>query len=135
MNCEKVRIKLSAYMDGEVDAEHYREIAAHLEQCPDCRREREELGGVDMLIRRLSRYDLPSGFANSVASRARDMASPGPGRHFFLRAWQALLDRSEKFLDLLEPEARAGARPLDEFDDIPAAFIGYAYFRLLGSQK
>jgi Spy/CpxP family protein refolding chaperone len=33
------------------------------------------------------------------------------------------LDYSERFFELLEPEARSGTRSLDEFDDIPASFI------------
>lgn len=57
------------------------------------------------------------------------------GRPFFLRrAWEALLGYSE-FLNLLEPETPDGTRSLDEFGDIPASFIGYAYFKALGSQR
>ena len=53
MKCERVQIKLSAYMDGELDASLHREIADHLKQCPECREELEELSGADTLLRGL----------------------------------------------------------------------------------
>ena len=46
-----------------------------------------------------------------------------------------MLEYCERFIELLEPEARVGTRSLDEFNDIPASFIGYAYFRILGSES
>jgi predicted anti-sigma-YlaC factor YlaD len=46
VKCEAIRMRLSAYMDGEVDDELHREIAGHLRQCSECRQELEELGGV-----------------------------------------------------------------------------------------
>ena len=61
--------------------------------------------------------------------------APGPSRQFLHRAWKAMLEYCERFIELLEPEARVGTRSLDEFNDIPASFIGYAYFRILGSQR
>jgi negative regulator of sigma E activity len=135
VNCEKVHIRLSAYMDGEVDAELHREIAGHLNQCAQCRGELEELGGVDAMLRGLPQYVLPADFAKAMVARVQDAVSPEHSGHLLHRAWKALLEYSEKFLELIEPEVRNGTRSLDEFNDIPASFIGHAYFRLLGSQK
>ena len=135
MNCERVRIKLSAYMDEEVDTELHQVIADHLNQCPQCREELEEIGGVDAMLRGLPQYVMPADFAKAIIARVQDAGSPVRREHLLHRAWHALLGYSEKFLDLLEPEAHAGTHSLDEFDDIPASFIGHAYFRLLGSQK
>ena len=39
--CTQVIASLSAYIDGEVEAEEYRLIALHMSECPPC--EREEL--------------------------------------------------------------------------------------------
>jgi len=135
VNCERVQERLSAYMDGEVDGQLYREIAGHLNRCPQCREELEALGGVDAILRDLPQYVPTADFAKATAAKVQDTVFRGQRGHFLHRAWQALLEYSEKFLELLEPEASTGTGSLDEFNDIPAAFIGDAYFRLLGSQK
>ena len=135
MNCEMAQRKLSAYLDGELDAALHQELAGHLRQCPGCREELEELGGVDILLRSLPQYHPTADFAQVVVSRVQDRVAPGQSRPFLIRAWKFLLEYAEKFFELLEPEARVGTRSLDEFNDIPASFIGYAYFRILGSES
>ena len=80
-------------------------------------------------------FNPPADFAKVVVSRVQDSVSLEPRRHFLAQAWETLLDYSEKFFELFEPEARAGTRSLDEFNDIPASFIGYAYFKVLGLQR
>ena len=134
MNCERVQARLSAYMDGEVDGQLHREIAGHLNRCPQCREELEALGGVDAILRDLRQYVPTADFAKATVAKVQATVSRGQRGHFLHRAWQALLEYSEKFLELLEPEVSTGSGSLDEFNDIPAAFIGDAYFRLLGSQ-
>lgn len=135
MKCERTRQKLSAYMDGELDAGLHRTIESHLEQCPGCRKELEALGGVDLLIRELPRYSPSPNFAEVVAARARETIAPEKRPHLIHHAWAALLTYSERFLDLLEPEGGRRARSLEEFNDIPASFIGHAYFRALGAER
>lgn len=135
MKCENVQIKLSAYMDGELDPGLHEEISGHLMQCPACREELDELSGVDTLIRDLPQISLSDEFAKAVVARVQDSVSYEPKEHFLHRAWKVLLEYSEKFFELLEPESRIGTRSLDEFNDIPASFIGYAYFKVLGSQR
>lgn len=135
MKCERVRMRLSAYMDGELDTELGREIAGHLKQCRECQEELEELSGVDLLVREMPRCFLSADFSKVVVSRVQDMASTGRSPGFLHRAWTALLEYFERFFDLLEPEVRAGTRSLDEFNDLPACFIGYAYFKAIGLQR
>lgn len=135
MKCENVQIKLSAYMDGELDPGLHEEIAGHLRQCPKCREELEELSSVDTLIRGLPQLSLSDEFAKAVVARVQDAVASEPKEHFLRRAWKVLLEYSEKFFELFEPESRIGTRSLDEFNDIPASFIGYAYFKVLGSQR
>src|SRR5690349_20833433 len=43
VNCNKVSHLLSAYMDGELLGYEHRLIHQHLQHCPDCRVEYEEL--------------------------------------------------------------------------------------------
>ncbi len=43
MNCRKVRKRLSAFIDDQVDPGEKEEILTHLNQCPGCRNEMETL--------------------------------------------------------------------------------------------
>jgi anti-sigma factor RsiW len=122
-------------MDGEVDAELHREIAEHLKRCTQCRDELEVLSGVDLLLRGLPQHELSADFAKDVAARAQHIVARKQSVSYHHRAWNALLGYAERFLELLDPEARGGTRSLDEFSDIPASFIGYAYFKALGLNR
>lgn len=45
--CDKIRNKLSAYLDGELSPEEMAEVAAHLETCPDCSALLEKMRKID----------------------------------------------------------------------------------------
>lgn len=122
-------------MDGELDAGQHRGVAEHLTQCAGCREELEELRGVDSLLEGLPQLSLSAEFAQIVATRAQETGLMERKPHLLSRAWNAMLEYSERFFELLQPESRIGSRSLDEFNDMPASFIGYAYFRVLGSQR
>lgn len=122
-------------MDGELDAELHRGIDDHLKKCPECREELEEFTGVDTLIKGLPQLTLPDDFAMSVVASVQNAVSFKPRRNHLRQAWKGLLEYSEKFLELLKPDSNVGTRSLDEFNDIPTSFIGYAYFKVLGSQR
>jgi hypothetical protein len=135
VKCEKIQLKLSAYIDGEDDATTHLEIDDHLKRCPECREELEALSGVDILLRDQPQLSLPADFAKVVVSRAQDMASVEPRRVVLRWTWKTVLRFCEKFFELLEPQALIGTRSLDEFNDVPTSFMGYAYFKMLGSQR
>ena len=46
MNCKQIKKKLSAYQDGQLPAEEMKIIAAHLQVCPACSSELEEMNAV-----------------------------------------------------------------------------------------
>lgn len=50
MECLQCVERLSEYLDEELDADEYREIEAHLQCCPDCRRVMSELAAVSKEI-------------------------------------------------------------------------------------
>ena len=124
-------------MDGELDAALSREVEGHLKQCPDCREVLEEFSSADVLLRALPRYSPPARFADGLLSRLQDreMELPEESQRFLRRFWKALMEYSERFLELLEPEAPSSTRSLEEFNDVPESFIGYAYFKIIGSQR
>jgi len=131
VNCEKVRTRLSAYVDGELDAGLHEEIAGHVKACPRCRKEAEEFRRVDARIKELSSYPLPGDFARAVRSRVQETLCGERSLPFAHRAWKSFLDSCQRFFDLLNPEVPAGSRSLEEFNDLPPSFIGHAYFRIL----
>lgn len=128
MKCAEVTLKLSAYMDGELDPSTARAVAGHLDACSACGKEFEAFSRVDGLVRALPRADLPEGFAAALASRARPRRPAQPTRSFDM--FGRVLRFFEAFYNLLGLEVAPATRALDEFNDIPSSFIGYAYFRV-----
>ena len=43
MDHEQITELLSSYLDNELDEERRRLVEEHIERCPDCRKEREEI--------------------------------------------------------------------------------------------
>lgn len=76
MKCDKSVEILSGYLDGELDPEHAREIAAHIKHCASCQRELAALRSVDELVKKVE-----------VA---------GPSREFFFGINRKVMDRVRK---------------------------------------
>jgi anti-sigma factor RsiW len=132
MKCELARLKLSACLDGEIDGGLYSEMTSHLEHCQRCREEMESLAGMDALLKGLPRLVPSPGFTASTVALARELTLDTPGESWLRRAGNAILSASEMFLELLEPQERERTGSLDELNDIPTSFMGYAYFKALG---
>jgi hypothetical protein len=126
MNCYETRELLSTLLDEALDTREREEIQAHLDGCPDCRR---ELDGLRSTVSWLSRVDhprAPMGFVDRVMAEVR----PVPwyrrlGRMVFLPLSiklpleaGAMLVIAVLGVYLLQrtPELRDAARP-----DLPAA--------------
>ncbi|MCX5884533.1 MAG: zf-HC2 domain-containing protein [Proteobacteria bacterium] len=50
MDCKGVKRRLSAYVDGEVEQQERKNIAHHVNSCPDCTREMKALQDTCLLI-------------------------------------------------------------------------------------
>jgi len=50
-NCEGLQAQLNSFLDGELDAAHSVSLSAHLEECPDCRRELAALRSTQAILR------------------------------------------------------------------------------------
>jgi len=85
MNCHETRDRLSDLLDEALAAPERAEIGAHLDGCPDCRRELERLRATVSLLARIERPRAPVGFVDRVTAAA----SPVPwyrrlGRRLFV---------------------------------------------------
>jgi len=78
--CEHVQERLSAWLDGELEAAARREVAAHLEACPGCRGELALLSRLDAALGTLE-APLPPRLPEKVLARLR------PRRRYW---WQSL---------------------------------------------
>jgi len=121
MNCHETRERLSGLLDDALDASERALVGAHLDTCPDCRRELDRLRATVSLLSRVERPRAPVGFVDRVMAAAR----PVPwyrrlGRRLFLplniklpvqAAAMVLIAVLGVYLLQRTPEWRDAARP------------------------
>jgi len=79
MDCKKTRELLSEYIDGRLAVDEAAALAAHLEECSECRELERELRATVALVGDLERREAPAGFAEGVgAALERRMLLEGP---------------------------------------------------------
>lgn len=81
MNCRRVQLHLDAFRAGQLSPWRARRVAAHLEGCPACRAEREQLQQLDAALGRWIVEDEPRpGFERRVWNRIRaaERQQPAP---------------------------------------------------------
>jgi len=71
MNCHDARDRLSDFLDEALGPPELAEVRAHLEGCPECRRELERLRATVSLLARVERPRAPLGFVDRVMAAAR----------------------------------------------------------------
>lgn len=71
MNCPEARELLSALLDEALDARERGEVQAHLDSCPDCRRELDGLRSTVALLSRVEHPRAPVGFVDRILAEAR----------------------------------------------------------------
>ncbi len=86
MNCEKTTERLGAYLDGELGEQEAAQVQEHLEACPRCAAELEELRRLDRLLSALPGMDAPEGFARRVRRAAERARRPARLRPVLARA-------------------------------------------------
>lgn len=72
MRCEQITELLSAYIDQMTSVKENDAIVAHLESCPDCRRELEELQSMTAMLHDLYTPQLPEKFAQELRQHLND---------------------------------------------------------------
>ncbi|MCD4813931.1 zf-HC2 domain-containing protein [bacterium] len=66
MKCEAVRKKLSAYIDQEISPELARQMNAHIQSCPSCQKEAEDL---KQLWQTMGEWDAPDILSEDFETR------------------------------------------------------------------
>jgi hypothetical protein len=131
MQCQSVQRKISAYIDGELDADLFRSMENHISRCGACRKLVADFKKVDDWVGGLPKFDVNPDFIGQILEKAGE-----PNAQVVRRDW----DRSvvapvirfmSSFMDLLEGKDSPSTGILDEFSDFPPSSIGYIYFRLL----
>jgi hypothetical protein len=128
MNCHDARERLSDFLDDALDAPERAEIRVHLEGCPDCRREAEQLRATVSLLSRVERPRAPADFVDRVMAAAHSVPWYRKlGRWLFLplgiklpaeAAAMVMIAVLGVFLLQRTPEMKDAARP--EFQSPPS---------------
>ncbi|MDI3316892.1 MAG: anti-sigma factor [Bacillota bacterium] len=79
MNCRRCRALLPAYLDGELPEGVRLRVRAHLELCPACREEADELTAVTGMLAALPDPPLPAGLEQRLHLRLVEAAGSGAG--------------------------------------------------------
>lgn len=131
MDCPEVSARISAFIDGEQDPAVSRELSLHFRQCSGCREEFAAFSRVNALVKGLPRHELPALFVKEVVLKLGEMQAPRRSATLIQRAGTYLLSFFEKLFNLLDPASSPSTHALEEFNDVPTSFMGYAYFRIL----
>jgi anti-sigma factor RsiW len=136
MQCRQAMARISAYIDGELDAASHNDLELHLRQCPQCRAALNELLGVDHELRSLRRAELGPDFSRRLITvmgecGIRDRADV-PGVLTAIATSSGLV---EGLRDLFGLATQSGNSPLDEFNDFPPLSMGSVYFNIFGQSE
>jgi len=136
MQCQQAGARISAYIDGELDAASHNDLESHLRQCPHCRVALNELLGVDHELRSLPRVELGPDFSRRLITVMSECGMPDrtdlPGVLPAVATFSGLV---EGFRDLFGPAIQSGNNPLDEFNDFPPLSMGSVYFTIFGQSE
>ncbi|MBD3337031.1 MAG: hypothetical protein GF355_16070 [Candidatus Eisenbacteria bacterium] len=78
MECDALRERLQAYVDGELESAEAGTIRRHLEACPSCRRERAALLEMRSAARELLRSEAPEELKAELLAQARGITASTP---------------------------------------------------------
>jgi len=76
MGCENYKELISLYFDKELNDKEEKELFEHLNDCPSCRKEFEELKAVLEMLGEIEEEELPENFHEEVMSMIRNHAKP-----------------------------------------------------------
>ncbi|MFZ5633558.1 MAG: zf-HC2 domain-containing protein [Bacillota bacterium] len=102
MQCQEIKELLSVYIDGMLDPSAKNKVDIHLEQCPACRSEFENLKMVVTLVHELPQVSPPADFRRNLRRRLEHMAGPGKKAGWIQRLatgrWSGIMAVAASFL-------------------------------------
>jgi anti-sigma factor RsiW len=131
MECQQVQRRISAYLDGELDAAAMRNMESHLEGCAACKEMAADFERVDAMVRGLPRLDVGAEFIPRLLDEVGRPTGTGASERRSRFPLAPLKTIASTFMDLLEERSSIGTHTLDEFGDFPPCSIGYIYLKLL----
>ncbi|MGE0084100.1 MAG: anti-sigma factor [Desulfococcaceae bacterium] len=124
MKCRNKGKKISAYLDGELDAEKAGEMEKHLSQCAECRQTWNDFKHADSLLAGLPPESVGDEFVRNLMMKTADIPQT--------RTWASrMLYFFAYFFDTLFAIKKKNNGTLDEFGDFPPCSLGRIYFNLL----
>jgi anti-sigma factor RsiW len=91
MNCRRTQAHFSEYVDSRLPLGRQRAVERHLEHCPTCREQVEELRALKSLLAQARRPVAPEGFWDSIYAGLRQQ--PWQPRSGLVPAWSHWLWR------------------------------------------
>jgi len=135
MRCQKIRPRLTAYLDQELDVDTRQRVFEHLRHCAVCRGELSAYEETDALLKALPKIPIPRSFRSQV-SAAAGMETPRSRRNVVpTRLLERLMGFLGELLVLMERSRPRHGRVLEEFGDFPPMSMGHVYFKLLGGLR
>jgi anti-sigma factor RsiW len=150
MKCSRIRKMISPYVDGELGPKEKKMFASHIGDCPQCKKELEEIESVHHLFALTEKFEAPLGFATRVMAGIEERERR-PSFWGFFTLQPAFLRVVEVAFalvilmigalsgNLLVADRTSGMQPtvqqsfsLDLFQAAPPDSIGGAYMRLAG---
>ena len=152
MKCSQIKEMISQYVDDELSADEKKVFAFHIQNCPACKEELEEMQSVHQLFASAERFPAPYGFTTRVMA---NLEAKEPSwlwqlftlRPFFLRAVEVAFALIIMIIgafsgNLLVADRTSGRQAvqttvqesfsLDLFQATPPDSVGGAYVRLMG---
>jgi anti-sigma factor RsiW len=152
MKCSLVRNMISQYVDDELTPDEKKTFLSHIQNCPACKEELEEIRSVHQLFASAEVYPAPPGFATRVMVHLEEIEETGfsrlwrflTGRPFFLRTVEVAFAMVIMLIGVISGNLLVADRTpvrqtsvgetfsLDLFQATPADSIGGVYAKLAG---
>jgi anti-sigma factor RsiW len=153
MKCSRIRNMISPYVDEELTPDEKKAFASHVQSCPACREELEEVQSLHRLFASAERFEAPYGFETRVMAYLGEIKEGGilsrlrnlvAGRPLFLRTMEVAFALVVMLIGVISgnllmadrtPERQPTLQEsfsLDLFQATPPDSLGGVYVRLAG---
>ena len=131
MHCDKIKIKLSAYLDNELGSEISRGVEEHLAKCSGCREELKALKTINQRIMDFPTLRVSEDFAEQVMLNIDKFALDKKHEKIIRRPIVSITGFFENLFDLIKSRKWSSTRSLEEFGDFPPCSLGRVYINLI----